>query len=64
MYRLLPADVITLATQGDTEAVLMVLTHYKDYIAFLARRYGYYDVEAECHMQSKLQQAILKFKLK
>lgn len=42
----------------------MVLTHYKDYIAFLARRYGYYDVEAECHMQSKLQQAILKFKLK
>lgn len=63
MSKLLPFNVIVQAVEGDVEAVNSVLSHYSRYISYLAHRYGHYDVEAGCRMESKLLQALLKFRL-
>ena len=54
---------IRLAVKGDPEAALKVLESYRRYIAKFSRKLGYYDVEAQCHMEAALLQAILKFRL-
>lgn len=63
MSKHLPLEVITQATYGDADAVAKVIAHYSSYISYLARRYGNYDVEASCRMESKLVEALLKFRL-
>lgn len=63
MYNLLPYATLEAAIDGDMEAVLSVLSHYERYMSTLASRYGHYDVEAMCRMESKLTQALLKFRL-
>ena len=63
MGKLLSLDVITGAISGETEAVRTVLSHYSSYISSLSRRYGYCDVEAECRLESKLAEALLKFEI-
>lgn len=63
MSKFLPYDVIAKASEGDAEAVQQVMTHYASYISALSCRYGHFDVEASCRMESKLVQALLKFHL-
>lgn len=62
MSKLLPSFIITRAIAGDPDSVNAVLAHYRGYISHLASRYGYYDVEASCRMESQLLQALFKFK--
>lgn len=63
MGKLLPASVITRAIVGDPDSTNAVIAHYKGYISYLASRYGYFDVEANCRMESQLLCALFKFKL-
>ena len=60
---MLTTYLISLASKGDPEAVSLVMLHYNHYIMKLARRYGYLDVEAKCQIESKLLQALLKFRM-
>lgn len=62
MSKLLPIDTILAAVAGDPDAVIEVFMHYDSYIAYLSSRYGYFDVEAYCRLQSQLLQALFKFK--
>ena len=61
MDKLLPISVITSAITGDPESATTVLKHYRRYIAFLASRNGYFDVEASCRMESALLESLFKF---
>lgn len=63
MSKLLPTSVITSAIVGDPDSVNTVIAHYRGYISYLASRYGYFDVEASCRMESQLLHALFKFKL-
>lgn len=63
MGKLLPMETIAGAVSGEAEAVNSVLSHYSSYISSLSYRYGYFDVEAGCRMESKLIQALLKFEI-
>lgn len=61
MSRLLSTSVIASAIIGDPDSVNAVVAHYRGYISYLASRYGYFDVEASCRMESQLLQALFKF---
>ena len=63
MSKLLPISIIIGATKAEPEAVNTVLAHYRSYITYLASRYSHYDVEAREAMESRLMEALLKFRI-
>lgn len=69
---LLPLSIIAVATQGDFDAMQMVLRHYEPYITALAlhaergedgRVRLHYDEDARLRMEARLIAGILKFKM-
>lgn len=50
------------AVHGDPESVLDVLQYYSRYMDALATT-THYDVEARCHMESRLLGALSKFRV-
>jgi len=69
---LLPLPIILSANAGEPEAMNIVLSHYEKYITYLSVRrfrkrdgYTYYgvDEDARIRLQSRLIEAVLKFKI-
>ena len=67
---MLPFEVIVAATDGDVEAINMVLNHYQAYILLLSKRclfdefgnrYEYIDEEKKQMLEIQLITGILKF---
>ena len=69
---LLPLPIILSANAGEPEAMNIVLSHYEKYIIYLSVRrfrkkegYTYYGVDEDVRirLQSRLIEAVLKFKI-
>ncbi len=69
---LLPLPIILSANAGEPEAMNIVLSHYEKYITYLSVRrfrkkegYTYYGVDEDVRirLQSRLIEAVLKFKI-
>ena len=69
---LLPLPIILSANAGEPEAINIVLSHYEKYITYLSVRrfrkkegYTYYGVDEDVRirLQSRLIEAVLKFKI-
>lgn len=65
-------EIIVLAVQGDEEALCKVLAHYEAYVKVLIRKklydesggiYYWIDEEIKQHIENRLIEAILKFKI-
>lgn len=56
---LVPYEIIEKAVGGDTASLLAIQQHYKSYIAYLSHG----DADLNDLLNSKLLEAILKFKL-
>lgn len=62
---MLNSEDIKAALAYDPEAVTKLLAHYSRYMDYLATSFGTssrYDVDARCRMESKLLDALAKFK--
>ena len=68
---LLPYPVILAATEGNSEAMSIVMQHYQSYITYLSIRKirdesgnPYYGIDEDLRerLQAKLMQAVLSFK--
>lgn len=71
-YGLVPYQTLVLATQGNIEAIDVVLQHYKGYIITLAMKQVYdpygssyciVDDALRCRLEAKLITTILNFKI-
>ena len=63
MSKLLPYETIVQATDGESEAVNAVLSHYAGYIRYYSRIYGHYNADMEDYIKSKLLASLSKFRL-
>lgn len=63
MGRLLPYETIIQATNGEPEAVNIVLSHYAGFIRYCSHIYGYYNADMEDYIKTKLIENLLKFRL-
>ena len=60
----LPYETIVRATNGEPEAVNMVLAHYDRFIKFVSLTGGgHVDVDTEEQVKAKLIQSLFKFRL-
>ena len=59
----LPYETIVRATNGEPEAVNMVLAHYDRFIKFVSVVGGHVDVDTEEQVKAKLIQSLFKFRL-
>ena len=58
----LPYETIVRATNGEPEAVNMVLAHYDRFIKFVSVVGGHVDVDTEEQVKAKLIQSLFKFR--
>lgn len=62
-YPLLPVEIIEKAVSGETEAMNLVVQHYKGYIKYMSYYQGRINDETQDRITSKLIEAVLKFRI-
>ena len=62
-YPLLPVEIIERAVSGETEAMNLVVQHYKGYIKYMSYYQGRINDETQERLTSKLIEAVLKFRI-
>ena len=62
MSQLLPHETIVKASEGDSEAVAAVLSHYAGYIRSFSKVNGQVNAEVEDYVKQQLIAALFKFR--